>query len=241
MDPYLFAQACKANTPSAGGIGTLGEKTLHAVLKRYYEPHGENHEVKIGGYVADIVGEQGIIEIQTRNFDKLRGKLAAFLPAARVTVVYPVAGLKWLCWVDKQSGEVTKKRKSPRKGSMYDVIPELYKIRPFLFHENLTVAVPVLELTEYRYLDGWSRDKKKGSTRCDRIPQALLCEYRFSAPEDYRQFVPQSLPAEFDSGEFAKGAGCSRSRAQTALLILTRAGVVERIGKRGRGYLYRRG
>ena len=78
MDALRFAKACEEAeqaSPSDKGIGTLSEKTLHAVLKRYYEPYGDNHEVKIGGYVADIVGEHGIIEIQTRNFDRLRKKL----------------------------------------------------------------------------------------------------------------------------------------------------------------------
>ena len=45
------------------GIGTLSEKTLHAVLKMYYEPDEDNHEVAIDGYFADIYNEHGIIEL----------------------------------------------------------------------------------------------------------------------------------------------------------------------------------
>ena len=78
------------------GIGTLGDKTLHAVLKRYMEPYEGSHEIKIGSYVADIVGEDGIIEIQTQGFDKLRKKLTAFLEVSTVTVVYAIASTKWL-------------------------------------------------------------------------------------------------------------------------------------------------
>ena len=65
---------------------------MHAALKSYYEPDFESREVKVGGFVADIVGENGIIEIQTRGFDRLGRKLDAFLEAVRVTVVYPVLG-----------------------------------------------------------------------------------------------------------------------------------------------------
>ena len=36
------------------GIGTLSEKTLHAVLKAYYEPDEDKHEVALDGYYADI-------------------------------------------------------------------------------------------------------------------------------------------------------------------------------------------
>lgn len=36
------------------GIGTLSEKTLHAVLKLYYEPDEDKHEVAMSGYYADV-------------------------------------------------------------------------------------------------------------------------------------------------------------------------------------------
>ena len=81
MDCNRFQQACRQARESLrgqNGIGTLGEKTLHAALKAYYEPDAESHEIKIGRYIADIVGENGIIEIQTQSFDKLRKKLEAF-------------------------------------------------------------------------------------------------------------------------------------------------------------------
>lgn len=56
-------------------------KTLHAALKAYYEPDAESHEIKIGRYIADIVGENGIIEIQTQSFDKLRKNSRLFYPS----------------------------------------------------------------------------------------------------------------------------------------------------------------
>ena len=71
--------------------------------------------MKVGSFVADIVGENGIIEIQTRGFDRLGRKLDAFLEAARVTVVYPVVPKRGLCWVDPETGEIFEKRKSPKK------------------------------------------------------------------------------------------------------------------------------
>ena len=40
------------------GIGTLSEKTIHAVLKNYYEPNIDYHEVVIGKFVADIYKDE---------------------------------------------------------------------------------------------------------------------------------------------------------------------------------------
>ena len=78
------------------GIGTLGEKTLHHTLKNYFEPNKEKQEVRIKTYYADIYNEKGIIEIQTQQFYRLRGKLKVFLKEYPVTLVYPVPGKKWL-------------------------------------------------------------------------------------------------------------------------------------------------
>ena len=51
------------------GIGTLGEKTLHAVLKHYFEPDSSFHEIRCGTFFADIFNAEGITEIQTRSFN----------------------------------------------------------------------------------------------------------------------------------------------------------------------------
>ena len=54
------------------GIGTLSEKTVHAVLKNYYAPDTDMHEIPIENFVADIYTGSEIIEIQTRAFNNMR-------------------------------------------------------------------------------------------------------------------------------------------------------------------------
>ena len=54
------------------GIGTLSEKTVHAVMKNYYAPDTDMHEIPIENFVADIYTGQEIIEIQTRAFNKMK-------------------------------------------------------------------------------------------------------------------------------------------------------------------------
>ena len=41
------------------GIGTLSEKTVHAVLKNYYAPDPNMHEIPIENYVADMAKKNG--------------------------------------------------------------------------------------------------------------------------------------------------------------------------------------
>ena len=243
MDREKFRNACGKvinHERQRNGIGTLGEKTLHAVLKNYYEPFGENQEIKIGGYVADIVGENGVIEIQTRNFNKLLKKLEAFLEFCDVTVVYPMPALKYLRCLDVTTGELSERRKSPHKASIYECFPELYKIKYTLDNPRFHLRLCMLEVEEIRYLNGWSKDKKRGSSRCDRIPIDLLEEVCINTNEDFNIFIPSSLPEQFTSADYAKECRIRRSAAQTGLNILTYLNIVERTGKDGRTIIYRR-
>ena len=45
------------------GIGTLSEKTVHAVMKNYYAPDTNMHEIPIENFVADIYTGQEIIDL----------------------------------------------------------------------------------------------------------------------------------------------------------------------------------
>lgn len=243
MDKILFSQICnkiKLSNLSHDGIGVLNEKTLHAVLKNYLEPHKENHEIKIGSFVADILGEKGIIEIQTSNFSKLRKKLTPFLNETTVTVVYPIAKVKWLYWIDTQTGEITTKRRSTKTGNIYDLTHELVFIRDLLAHPNLIIMAVFLEIAEYRYLDGWSKDKKKGSTRCDKIPMALCDEIIFERAEDYKILLPAGLNDSFTAKEFSKLTKLKPRPAHAALSVMCSVGIIEHFEMRGRAFLYRR-
>lgn len=243
MDKEYFNQVCDeviGQRQGMNGIGTLSEKTVHSVLKSYYSPNILNHEIKVSGFVADICTGNEIIEIQTRNFDKLRRKLAAFLAFAPVTIVYPIHNIKYLRWVNPQTGEISPPRKSPKPGSPYTIFPELYKIKDYLVNPNLNLKIVMLDLEEYRFLDGWSKDKKKGSTRCDRIPTELVNEISINNLPDYQIFLPDSLEQEFTSKDYKKASGLPMHHAQTALHILHYIGAVNRVGKKGNSFVYSR-
>lgn len=221
-----------------GGIGTLSEKTMHAVLKNYYAPDEDMHEVPIENYVADIYTGTEIVEIQTRSMNRMRKKLEAFLPLYPVTIVYPIPREKWLYWIDEETGEVSQKRKSPKKGNPYLAFVELYKIRPFLSHPNLRLRLDLIDMEEYRLLNGWSRDRKKGSERYDRIPKAFVEEVCIDCIRDYMQLIPYELPEQFTTKEFAKCVKVPAGLAGTILLIFNDLELVRRIGKKGNSYIY---
>lgn len=241
QEEALFLQACgraAARTPG-GGVGTLGERTLHATLKYYFAPNEANHECAVGPYVADILRPDGeIIEVQTRGFHRLRDKLELFLQQHPVRVVYPVAATKWLVWVQPETGECTPKRKSPKRGSPQELFNELYWIKPYLTHPNLRLTVMLVDIEEYRLRTGWSEDGKRGSTRVERIPVALRGQLDIEKPGDYTMLLaPVQQP--FTAKDYKAATGLSLHAARTAMNLLCHVGVLEKSGRSGRQQLYK--
>ena len=220
-------------------IGTLSEKTLHAILKNYLESDEDKQEIPINKYVADIYNGKEIIEIQTSQFNRLRDKLKSFLPEYKVTIVYPIAHVKWLLWVDDETGEVSNKRKSPKVGNELLIFPELYKIKEFLTHQNLYFKIILLDLEEYKLLNGYGKQKKIRASKYDRIPISIFKEIDIERIEDYLQFIPYEIKEPFTVKDYAKECKINVNLAGVTLNILYHLSVVERIGKEGNAYLYR--
>lgn len=241
MNQQLFSDSCSLvidQELQGNGIGTLSEKTIHAVLKYYFSPDIRYHEQKVKNYVADILINQQIIEIQTRNFNTLRKKLDVYLAEYEVTIVYPIAHTKWLCWVNEETGEVSKPRKSPKTGRPSQIFPELYRIKEYLKNPNLHLHIVLIDVEEYRLLNGWSNDKKKGSTRNDGIPVSLFDELILHDVADYSKLLPENLPKQFTTKDYKKAAGVSQKIASTALNILYYMNTIDRVGKQGNAFLY---
>lgn len=241
IDKSLFAEAClkmQGKTQGLNGIGTLREKTIHSILKYYYAPDSSYHEIKIGPYVADICVDGEIFEVQTRNFNTMRSKLKYFLQEHDVTIIYPVARHKWISWLDLETGALSQKRKSPKTGTKYQIIPELYRIKMFIANPCLHFIIPLIDVEETRFLNGWSRDKKKGSSRMDGMPVGIHDEIRIDAVSDYLKFLPDELPEKFTSGDLAKTAKIPVSSASRLLNVLLETGIIKRVGKTGNKYLY---
>jgi len=145
---------------------------------------------------------------------------------------------KWLLWIDPLTGLVSNPRLSPKRGNPPDIFRELYRIKAHLAHPNFSLLILLIDLEEYRLLNGWSHDRKKGSHRSDRLPLALDNELRIQAPADFSRLLPEALPDIFTSADYARSARTSRSTAQIALNILRSLGVIESCGKSGRALTY---
>ncbi|MBR6106432.1 MAG: hypothetical protein IKQ39_00325 [Oscillospiraceae bacterium] len=234
MDDFHSALAAAVRDAGGKGVGTLGEKTLHLALKYYFAPDPGTHERPVGGFIADAVTEEGIIEIQTRGLSRLRRKLAAFLPVCPVTVVFPVAEEKWLMRVD-EAGELRSKRRSPKHESLYTAVREIYTLRDYLTNPRLTVCLCRLSIAEY--ILGSDRRSRR---RLDRVPLALQGITELRTPADYAALLPDALPEPFTVKELRGLTGQNEMLGGILVNLLARVGCVMQCGMRGRQKLWTR-
>ena len=221
------------------GIGTLGEKRLHAALKRFYAEDASCMEVPMGRFVADVFDGRRVVEIQTSQFARLLPKLRFFLERYPVTVVHPMPRTRYITWTDPETGESSKPRKSPVVATPFTAFHQLYQIRSLLGVENLTVELLLFDIDEYRLLDGYGKFRKKGATLTERIPRGEPELIRLQTPADYRALLPHDLPEEFTVPQLARLLGLRGRAAYSAIHVLEELGIVRECGSCGRAALYR--
>lgn len=227
------------HNPEKAGIGTQGERMLHAIIKHYLAPDSASHEVKIGRNIVDAMVGEHIYEVQTRRFDRLKNKLEALLPIHKITIVYPIAARKTVAWLDPKTGELSKGRLSPKKGKVQDALYELFWIREFLTHPNLSIRILLCEMQEYRTLTGSGKDKKRHAPRAERIPGALLDDLTLSSPSDYAALLPETL-TDFTTKDLASAWRVYPECARRGIHVLCELGILTYAGKRGREKLYQK-
>jgi hypothetical protein len=220
-------------------IGTLRERPLHASLKQWYAEVGDRVEVAVDGYVIDLVRDDLLIEIQTRGFSGMRSKVSALLARGhRVRVVHPVAADRWIVNVDAD-GVVLSRRRSPKHGTLADLVSELVSFPALLADPRFELEVLLTAEEEYRrHVPGmcWRR---KGWTILERRLVEVIDRATFASVEDLRRLLPAGLPPDFTTADLAAGLGRPRRVAQQLAYCLHGVGLIHAVGKRGHAVEYR--
>jgi hypothetical protein len=218
-------------------IGTKNESSLHRALK-FRCSEGRIIEEKCGGYICDTLGPDGeAVEIQTGDFGSLKKKLPDLAARGKVRLVYPVLVNKTLELYDTD-GKLLYRKKSPRKGTIWDIFRELVYAPAFVGLKRLTVELALVDATERRCDDGkgsWRRGKISIE---DRYLDAWQESIFLKKKADWQRFLP--LKGEFTAQDLASAAGIRRSLAAKTLYVLEKAGLAVKTGKAGRNRLFRR-
>ena len=189
-------------------ITTYMERDLHLSLKYKFCRDRACHEIKVGRYVADVLSEGTIYEIQTGSFSPLRKKLEYYLENTdyNVIIVKPIAKNRRIFWLDEASGDVVK---APRLSSKHETltsgISDLYYIRDFFGRERIKFCFVIMEIDEMRKLDGYGKNKKIRATSVDRIAGEIYSTQYINNSSDLAEAVLPLLPDEpFSRDELSK-------------------------------------
>ena len=220
-------------------MGTLGEKPLHAALKRWYAEPGDRIEEPLDGFVIDLVRDDLLIEIQTRGFSAMKRKLATLLDEHPIQVVHPIPVEKWIVKLDDEGREMSR-RKSPKRGSLLDLFAELVSFPQLLAHPNLTVEVLLTHEQEVRRFDKARAWRRRGWVVEERRLIEVVDWQLIESPADLMAWLPPALPTEFTTADLASGLGRSRGLAQQMAYCLRHGGVIEPVGKQANTIVYTR-
>ncbi len=219
-------------------IGSLNEKPLHAALKEWYRRDGDRVEAPVDGFVADLLRDGLLIEIQTRGFSAMRRKFDRLLDAHRIRLVHPVAAQKWIVKLD-DAGDVVSRRRSPKRGIAADVCEELVSFPSLLSHPHFTLEIALVEEEEIRrpnraegLATRWVRRRGTATGHGDGHDRAE----RARRPPDA---AARPTPRPVHHGRPGRRAGPTRHLAQEVAYCLRVSGAAETIGRDKRGYLYR--
>ena len=218
-------------------IGKTSESSLHRFLKFRYAAGGATEE-EVGGFIADGINQNGeIIEVQTGSFGPLKKKAAHFASLGRVIIIHPVIIAKMIEVYDTK-GKKLYSRKSPRKGSEWDLFDNLLYAPELPLIPGLGIELALVDVCEKRIKDGKGSWRRKGISIQDKELTAWHGCLSLECPADYLRFVPFKKGEEFTAAQLTEKAGIDAGLSRKVLYVLNKINVIHRTGKKGRAWLY---
>jgi hypothetical protein len=215
------------------------ESSLHKSLKEYYAIGGGKQEVAVNGFLIDVVKNNTLFEIQTRNFASLKVKLKSLLEIKKVKVVYPIPLQKWIVRIPNvNDGKATTRRKSPKHGRIEFLFNELVYISNSLPNPNLTVEAIFTHEEEIRINDGKGSWRRKGVSIIDHRLVKIVAIKEMIYPIDYNDMVPFNPSKIFTNQELAAELGIPIRLARKMTYSLRLMGIIENIGKQKNSLLF---
>jgi hypothetical protein len=221
-------------------VGTLNEGHLHASVRELYLQPGDEVEARVDGYIADILRDDLIIEIQTGSFGKIARKMRDLVTRRRVRLVYPAPRDLWIVKMSQDAAGEPTRRKSPKHLGAIDVFCELVSFPELIVHENFELDVVLTaEESVWKY-EGPKRWRRRGWTTIERRLLSVYETVSLRRAGDYATLLPAELPAEFLTSDLAMAIRRPRRVAQQIAYCLRAAGLIERVGSQGNAAVYAR-
>jgi hypothetical protein len=229
----------RISTLTEGTFGSKRESSLHSGLKKWYFLEGDRLEAKVDGFMVDIARGDLLIEIQTTNFSAIKPKLKRLLRDHKVRLVHPIARKKWIVHKSTSGGEAFGRRRSPKKGALYDLFSELIRIPDLFSKGNLSIEVLMTEVEEIWRNDGRGSWRRKGASVEDRKLIRVFERVMFEDKADFLRILPNDLPNPFSNRNLSQSLGIPINQSRKVTYSLRRIGTIEHAGWNGKQMLFR--
>ncbi|MDR1899440.1 MAG: hypothetical protein LBQ55_05475 [Treponema sp.] len=230
--------AAEKKPPQSVRITTGRESGLHRALKYRCTGAGGETEISRGKYICDGINKKGeIIEVQTGSFRPLKQKIKDLAVQGKVRIIHPIVLRKDIEVYDSE-GNWLYRRRSPRRGSEWDLFRVLIHAPEFPETAGLTIELALVEVREKRVKDGKGSWRRNGASIADRELSAWQGSVSLAKKRDYRRFVPFGAKERFTARDLAEKAEINRVLATKTLYVLQKINLVKRIEKKGRAWIY---
>jgi hypothetical protein len=216
------------------------ESSLHSAIKKWYFLEGDKLEDRIDEFVVDIVRGDLLIEIQIANFSAIKPKLLRLLNDHKVRLVYPIPKEKWIVHKSTATGETYGRRRSPKKGRLFDLFSELIRIPSLFSKGNFSIEVLMIEAEEIWCSDGRGSWRRKGASIEDRKLVRVFESEVFEHKADFLKFLPGDLPDPFSNKDLAESLGLPVSQSRRMTYSLRKIGTIKQVGKNRNQMLFAR-
>jgi hypothetical protein len=232
-------ESCEAIQYKAeeNGINIKNEGQLHSQIKQWYLQPGDRLESKVDGYIIDIVRNDLLIEIQTKNFSAINKKLKNLLKNHKVVLVHPIAVKKMIVKVN-QRGEKLSTRKSPTKGTIIQIFDELIRIPTLIYNENFRIEVLMINMEEIRCVDGKGSWRRKGVSIIEKRLVEVLETVSFESKEDFLKLLSYGIDKEFTNKTLSKSLQITINKTRKVTYCLKKMGLIKEVGKKGNELIY---
>jgi hypothetical protein len=131
-----------------------------------------------------------------------------------------------------------KVRKSPKRGSIFDIFEELVSVPTLLDHPNLMLDVVLVSVTKVQEVAPRARRGRGGFRTIDRQLRDVHEVRRFHSSDELAELLPDDLPGEFTTADIAVAAHVSRDVAQRMAFCFRALDIIAEVGRTKAGIHY---
>ena len=219
------------------------ETSLHRQLKYHFAADSNSIEVTVDGFRIDAIDSDGfLVEIQHAGLGSIRDKAKKLLQNGhRLRIIKPLISCKWIETLDRDGGELLRRRKSPKKLAEVHIFRELIHFTQVFPSPRLTLEVLSVECIEQRLDQVNKRKRRKQYKTLDQhLAKVGELNVLTGIADLWRILGNPNLPRTFDTKELAQYLEQPRWFAQQIAFTLNRCGATEITGKRGNAIVYSR-